>query len=726
MADLEAAGLVVEIEDRDIDLAHSDRSKTPIEPMLMDQWFVKMDELAQSAMDALTQGKFKIIPARYGKGYLDWLSEKRDWPIGRQLWWGHQIPVWAVTLTNMNPDISQAKKNLLDAFKKFACVFNIKDDVAIMPAGNSNVTFFICARTDAAIKEINDFYGRHVARASGPSSVDVLSPPRLVSGSPEYNAAAALWDTLGYMAEQESDVLDTWFSSALWPHSTLGWPEQTEELKYYYPTDVLITSRDIITLWVARMVLTGLHNVGKIPFHEVFIHPKILDGYGEGMSKSKGNGVDPIDVIDKFGADALRFGLAYLTTETQDVRMPVEFECPHCGKLIEQTRENRVKPRIKCKHCGKEFSTQWAEKPEDVALARGLVVSERFELARNFCNKLWNASRFAMMNLDGFDPGRVADDELFVEDSWILSRLATVTQQVTDALADYRYADAARVLYDFAWDEFCSFYVEMVKGRLQDGKGDSPHLPEGPEGCCAQMGTVPFSAQEVSDRAVAQRVLAHVLDTLLRLLHPMIPFLTEEVWQLLGAIAPERGIDAVEPAAESVMLAAWPECDPMRQDAEIESQFARFQEVLRAVRDIRARQGVAPKTPIAFSVRCDAATAELLRPMTPYFESMANARAADFGPSTAAPALSANVTLSGMDVYVDLADLIDVPAEIARKKQEVEKLVGFIAAKEKKLQNASFVDRAPAEVVQKERDSLKDLQDQLAAAREVLERLEKK
>ena len=238
-------------------------------------------------------------------------------------------------------------------------------------------------------------------------------------------------------------------------------------------------------------------------------------------------------------------------------------------------------------------------------------MSERFELARNFCNKLWNASRFSLMNLDGFDPGHVADDELQVEDSWILSRLNTVTQAVTDALAEYRFADAARVLYDFAWDEFCSFYVEMVKGRLQDE----------------------------TSRAVAQRVLAHTLDTLLRLLHPMIPFLTEDVWQRLGEVAPERGIDEALPAAESVMLAPWPECDPRRQDAEIEAQFARFQEVLRAVRDIRARQGVAPKTPLAFSVRCDAAIADLLDPMEPYFASLANANATAFGPDVTAPAL---------------------------------------------------------------------------------------
>ncbi len=220
-------------------------------------------------------------------------------------------------------------------------------------------------------------------------------------------------------------------------------------------------------------------------------------------------------------------------------------------------------------------------------------------------------------------------------------------------------------------------------------------------------------------------MLAHVLDTLLRLLHPMIPFLTEDVWQRLGAIAPERGIDEPTPAAESVMLAPWPECDPRRQNAEIEAQFARFQEVLRAVRDIRARQGVAPKTPLHFSVRCDTVIAALLDPMQPYFPPLANANLTALGPDVTAPALSANVTLSGMEVFVDLADLIDVAAEIARKQQEVEKLVGFIAAKGKKLTNANFVARAPADVVQKERDSLKDLQDQLAAAREVLERLEK-
>jgi valyl-tRNA synthetase len=496
---------------------------------------------------------------------------------------------------------------------------------------------------------------------------------------------------------KEEDVLDTWFSSALWPHSTLGWPTDNPDLGYYYPTSTLITSRDIITLWVARMVLTGLNNMGDVPFREVFIHPKILDGYGETMSKSKGNGVDPLDVIEKFGADALRFGLAYLTTETQDVRMPVQFECPHCESLTDQTKKNRELPRIECKKCHKEFSTQWATSEEDKALPRGPVVSERFEQGRNFCNKLWNVARLTLINLDGYTSEPVSDDELAFEDRWILSRLATVTETVTSSLDEYHYADAASTLYKFAWDEFCSFYAEMAKPRLDDA----------------------------ATRPVAQRVIAHVLDTLLRLLHPMIPYITEEVWGLLGQVAPVRGLPEPSLAGEHLVVAAWPAVEAERIDESLEGQFAQFQAVLGALREIRSRQGIGPKESVEFCVRCDSAVSQLLQPMERYFQRMAKASSTGWGEEITPPKTHAKVDLKGMDVYVDLKDFIDVEAEIERNSKQEQKLMNSIAGKEKKLSNENFVQRAPAEVVQRERESLKDLKEQLKSVQQVLADLRK-
>jgi len=637
VADMEALGLLEKVEERMIDLAHSDRSKTPIEPLLTDQWFIRMEQLAQMAMDAVTDGRVRIIPARYAKTYLDWLSEKRDWPISRQLWWGHQIPIWY-------------------------CDTASEDDLKRAFAGRSDVTW----------------------------QWDTEHRQWLICALEDLPADAVP----GHVLRREQDVLDTWFSSALWPHSTLGWPEETPELRYFYPTSTLVTSRDIITLWVARMVLTGLYNVGEVPFHEVYIHPKILDGYGEGMSKSKGNGVDPVDVMEKFGADALRFGLAYLTTETQDIRMPVSFECPHCGQLLEQTRENRVLPRITCPHCKKAFSTQWAEKPEDKQLPRGPVVSERFELARNFCNKLWNASRFVLMNLEGFTPGPVTDDELMLEDRWLLSRLSNIIEQVTTHLDHYRFSEMARQLYDFAWDEFCSFYLEIVKVRLSNP----------------------------ATRAVAQRLLAHGLDLLLRLLHPVIPFLTEHVWQLLGKVAPQRGLPSPVEAAKSAIIAAWPQPVKAHQSAQIEAQFGYFQDVLKALREYRMRNTLPPAEMMTVEIQCNDSFRTLLEPMVPYFQVMAKA-SVQFVEGEAT-SLSTVVHVSdGLCVRVLLSD-VERAREIARKQQELTKLESLIASKRRKLENVEFLKKAPPQVVEKERESLRQLEDQRAAAMAVVAQLQ--
>ncbi len=281
-------------------------------------------------------------------------------------------------------------------------------------------------------------------------------------------------DELGpdHRLTQDPDVLDTWFSSALWPHSTLGWPEQTPELAKYYPTSVLSTARDIITLWVARMVIFGLFNRKDVPFRDVFIHPVIQDGQGKRMSKSAGNGIDPVDIIDLYGADALRFTLAAGATETQDLRMPVEK----------------------------------AKLPD----GRTINTSERFEQGRNFANKFWNAARFALMNLEGYEPAPVDSPTLPVEDRWILDGLDRTIAEVTADLEDFQFAEATRRLRDFTWNDFCDWYLEFVKGRLRDP----------------------------GSRPTAQRVLAAVLDGLCRLLHPIMPFVTEQVWQGLASLAP--------------------------------------------------------------------------------------------------------------------------------------------------------------------------------------------
>jgi valyl-tRNA synthetase len=286
---------------------------------------------------------------------------------------------------------------------------------------------------------------------------------------------------------------------------------------------------------------------------------------------------------------------------------------------------------------------------------------------------------------------------LTVEDRWLLSRLATVTAGVTEALEGYHYAEAAKQLYDFAWDEFCSFYVEIAKARLADERS----------------------------KPTAQRVLAHALDTLLRLLHPIMPFITEEVWQLLNKIAPQRGLERLQKAPEWLITAPWPAADLRWQDKETEARFAVFQQALGAIREIRSRQNIAGKNALQFAIKCDPATAALLKPMTAYFQSMANAQATGMGPDVAIPATNAKAALAGMEIFVDLAGFIDVGAELAKNEQEEKKLLGFIKAKETKLANESFVARAPASVVQAERDGLAQLQEQLASVRAALAALRK-
>ena len=449
----------------------------------------------------------------------------------------------------------------------------------------------------------------------------------------------------------------------------------------------------------------GVFDTGKLPFSEVYIHPKILDRYGETMSKSKGNGVDPLDVIDVLGADALRFGMVSMATETQDVRMPVEFQCPHCEARIDQTVNNRMQPRIECAKCKQAFRTQWAQAAADLALPRGPAVSERFEAGRNFSNKLWNATRFVLMNLDGYSGSDLsawgqADAKAFetLEDRWLASRLASVSRDVTAAIDEYRFAEAARLLYSFAWDEFCSAYLELCKSRLSD-----------PARC---------------EQARAMLMLA--LDTILRLIHPLMPFVSEEIWQHLRLVAGDRRMpwDVAEGPAESIMIARWPTPPAAWIDPRTEEQFGTFLGVVGAIREVRARQNVPPRTRVQAALRLPAATAELLLPMHAAIESMAMVELTAVGPEAAGAAGAATAAVPGGEVLLDLAATVDVGAEKVRLAKENEKLVGFIAAKRSKLADEKFAARAPEAVVLKERQQLAELEEKLAKGQATLAELE--
>lgn len=711
VAEMEKLGHFEKVEDRKIPLKHSDRSKTPIEPYLSEQWFVKMDTLAQKAIDAANDGRVTFYPERYRHSYLSWLSEKRDWCISRQLWWGHRVPVWTLTLneahfakfpsrllgkgiTDENVAITQIQTTFWDQG-----IDNFDEIVYVDHVPESRI-FRLCTLTNQA-DEILTKIAEEIARRK--SGKDMFS---------KFELAATYFDS----CEREDDVLDTWFSSALWPHETLGWPDRQHNppmigtdpasdqdtnavLNYFYPGSVLVTSRDIITLWVARMVLTGLYNMGNVPFRHVCIHPKIQDGFGQTMSKSKGNGVDPTELIEKYGCDGMRFTIASFAGETQDVRLPVGYECPHCQAVIPQEPHHLKfkpgKPKIKCAKCKKEsqYATPNYIPDEGQPVAR--IVIERFEYGRNFCNKLWNAARFAMLNLEGYTPGSVDLSQLAIEDRWILSRLATVTDEVTSLLNVYKFDAATQALREFVWNEFCDWYLEMIKPRLRDE----------------------------SLKPTAQRVLVAVLDTALRLLHPFTPFITEELWQRLHEIAPQRGLPTPAQASPAIIVAPWPTDLEAFRDATLESRFKRLQELIVAVRNVRGTYNISPAIAVSVSVRCTSEVASDLNSVKLQFDQLAKATLTAAGPDVSRPKASASFSLGDADGFLPLEGLVDLKAEVARLGKEAEKLRGFISGTEKKLSNQSFVDRAPAEVVAEVRETLLAQQKQLASIEDAIRQL---
>lgn len=700
--DLRAQGLLEAMEERAVEIGHSDRSKTPIEPYLSKQWFVKMGDveggvvcgrgtpkafvapgLAQAAMDAVAGAwrsatgrkvTFHPDPVRYSNTYLQWLAEKRDWCISRQLWWGHRIPIWAGTSPGA------ALRRLMAALAPHLG----REDVCarlVWPDGTSQL---LQADGLPAV----------LTAGSAEESVEVLVCLR------DPRTESELGPTLTALGlTQDPDVLDTWFSSGLWPMSTLGWPDpetaavepgqaplgrqdgHADCLEYYYPGSCLVTGRDIITLWVARMVLMGLYNMGDVPFTDVFIHANILDGKGERMSKSKGNGVDPVDIIERYGADAMRYVLCDMQTGTQDIRLPVQAISPYTGELVDlaTARHGNSIFTYLCPTTGREFDVLGTM--PDVPSAK--LISDRFEVGRNFCNKLLNAVRFALLNLreTTFTPRQY--QELADEDRWMLSRLSYAIATVHGHLEAYNPAAALATAREFFWAELCDWYLEFIKPRLRDQ----------------------------SRAPLARQVLAVAIDQVLRLLHPFVPYLTEALWEPLCEQAPVRGLDTPLPASSLLIRAAWPAANPAWRDPELETRMTFLQEVVRGIRDLRSKYTIAPHARVQVRIRAAAEAASTLQSWVDLLTTMAGLEAVAIGPDIQRSPDAATAVVGQVEVYIP--GVIDVDKERARLTKQREQLRGRLEGSRRKLANADFLRKASPEVVQKERDRLAECEAQI-------------
>jgi valyl-tRNA synthetase len=696
--DLQKRGLIDRIEDWPVEVGHSDRSKTPIEPYLSHQWFLRMGDveggilcgrgsgkelrsagLAQAAIDATREDwqspsglRLDFHPARYRSTYVSWLAEKRDWCISRQLWWGHRIPVWLGSF-----DAADSLRGALEALPAVA-----RDVLRSWVADRDGLQLEPEAGVELAERQPE----------RGPFELQVC----LRDAEADARHASAL-AAIGL--RQDPDVLDTWFSSALWPESTLGWPDperapiepgqtplggvagQQDSLACYYPGSCLVTSRDIITLWVVRMVVMGLYNLGDLPFSDVFVHAKILDGKGVTMSKSRGNGIDPADIIERYGADAMRYLICELETGTQDARLGVQAECPSCGEEVElaEARHGQTIFTYLCTACSGEFDVLGTM--PDVPAAT--IISDRFEVGKNFCNKLWNAARFALMNLGELEMQPLELGDLADEDRWILSRLGRAAAEVTRLLEAYNPSAALGAARDFFWGEVCDWYLELIKPRLRD-EAQAP---------------------------VARQVLAVALDQVLRLLHPFVPFITEAIWGQLNAQAPQRGVGSPLPPSELCIRAAWPEPDPSWQSPELEREFELLREVIRHVRDLRSSYTVPPSSrlPCAMKARGDALAS--LRRLSHHAVHMARLSELALGDDVPRPPGAATHVLGDLEIY--LGDVLDPEKERERLERRREKLVRQLDQSRRKLANPKFVSRAPPEVVETERRRATEVESEL-------------
>ncbi|QOV90530.1 valine--tRNA ligase [Humisphaera borealis] len=676
-------GLLEEMKPYKHAVGHSYRSHVPIEPYLSDQWYCKVtdDRLAGAALRAMApeqfeqresspkaDGTLRFYPARYAKTFQTWHENIRDWCISRQLWWGHRIPVWG--FTNHDAVDSKTDEQLSGLIEQ---LIRLKNDgrVAI----------------------------RHADRTNELAPID-LQHSFICVREEDDRPALELLNQLGYT--QDPDVLDTWFSSGLWPLSTLNWPTETAELAKWNPSNVLTTAREIITLWVSRMVMFNLYLRDCLPFTDVFIHAMIQDGEGQKMSKTLGNGVDPLDIIQSHGADAMRYTLAAMTTHTQDLRMPVDLVCPHTGETFKPqmtTISGGYKVAAPIQSCPSDpkkkivssygYASGQAKPTADMPVAKN--TSSKFDLGRNFCNKIWNAARYALGSLEAIgstlaDPTGVDESKWSMTDRWIVSRFNRTVAECNQAIADYRFDVYAKSLYDFFWRDLCDWYLEAIKPAMRD----SARAPQ------------------------TANILASLLDGSLRLMHPAIPFITETIWWKLNEVRPQRGlpgrIDC--PPSPRLVTAAWPKVGDVSEAAE--HIFPKVQELITGIRQIRNERQVNPKQVVAVSINCPSERARSVEMNREVIEGLSLCTLKEVGPDVQPPAGAAKLLSAGCEIYVE--GLVDEAAEKVRIEKRREELTKLIAGMEGRLSNEQYLAKAPPKLVQQTKD-------QMAAMKAELERL---
>jgi valyl-tRNA synthetase len=578
VADLKEEGFLEKTEAHKLAVGRCYRCQTPIEPYLTPQWFVDIKPLAEPALRAVRDNQIQIIPEGWRNSYFAWMENIKDWCISRQIWWGHQIPAW------------------------------------------------YCKNCEL---------GNLIAAADGGYILSRDARPIVARQAPERCPNCD-----GTELIQDPDVLDTWFSSALWPFSTLGWPDDTEDLKNFYPTSTLVTGFDILFFWVARMIMMGLKLRSDVPFHDVYIHALVRDEQGQKMSKSKGNVIDPLDVMKEYGTDAFRFTLAAMAAMGRDIKL----------------------------------------------------AEERISGYQNFVNKLWNAARFVQMNLTAGSSARpdsptvLESGNLGFADRWIRSRLARTVQDARDAIDAYRFNDYANALYQFTWHEFCDWYIEMSKLAL--------------------------NSSDAAEAAQSRKLLQELLDQLLLLLHPIMPFVTEEIWQVFGENRP------------SIMIQRYPNVQPGWIDEETENRMTFLMNVIRAIRNLRTEMNCPPGKEVKVIFSSPEPDLAFLREHQPYLRSLARVGAADYRPAGNPPKGAATAVVGALEIYLPLDDLVNLDEERARLSREVAKVEDELARVQKKLANGDFIAKAKTEVIQKEKEKAVQFEEKIRTLRSSLEKIE--